>query len=305
MRSESGRRCTAAVSIAALLVLLVAQPLHAQQPAACTPSNLPVKLLAVGDSLTNGAVPSLNRNNPYSAKLGQLMQAELGSSRPVEVKTVGRSSGWRFDCLTMLCPQAVMSTSPTASPPHHNSTTTHTPPPGVNSAGTIMTGLDTSGKETTLLQLLERELSARQRFDVIVLMGGINDLGRGNKTAVSVFNNLQGMADKAARAATAAVVVVAPWANRFVARTSDNEAQRLKLNAMLKGYFAGGKDAAPRMLLDEIEAREFSFWTLPSEEVRRLQDDMLHLTADGYNLLGGQLFAFLQQNGVMSDLKCG
>jgi lysophospholipase L1-like esterase len=56
--------------------------------AACAPASK-ATVLAFGDSLTNGAVPSLQRNHPYTLKLGQLLQAELG--RPVDIKTVGEA----------------------------------------------------------------------------------------------------------------------------------------------------------------------------------------------------------------------
>jgi lysophospholipase L1-like esterase len=170
-----------------------------------------------------------------------------------------------------------------------------------------MPGLDAAGRETTLLELLGRELAAAPGdYDLILLMGGINDLGRGNKTAAAVFTNLQSMISQASRRARAAVVLIAPWANRFVARTSDNEAQRLKLNTLLRSYFDGAKDAGPpRLLLDEIEAGEFRFWDLSGEETKRLQDDMLHLTVAGYETLGAQLFGFLKQNGVLADIKDG
>jgi lysophospholipase L1-like esterase len=46
-------------------------------------------VLALGDSLTNGAVPSLNANHPYALRLGELLRAEFGGNRPVDIKTVG------------------------------------------------------------------------------------------------------------------------------------------------------------------------------------------------------------------------
>ena len=59
----------------------------AAAPSQCRTSSTPVRVLALGDSLTNGAVPSQSRNYPYTQKLSQLMSAELG--RPIDVKIVG------------------------------------------------------------------------------------------------------------------------------------------------------------------------------------------------------------------------
>jgi lysophospholipase L1-like esterase len=184
------------------------------------------------------------------------------------------------------------------------------PGPAVNSAGCVMTGVDpATGKPTTLPPLLDAALSGGAKYDIIVLMAGINDLGRGNKTAGLVMANLASMVQKAAGAARGAVVVVAPWANRFVSRGSDNEAQRRALLDMLGAYFrdpaAARGDVHPRLLLDKIEAREFAFWDLPPGERDRLQDDMLHLTEAGYDTLGAHVFGTLLDSGVLADIKCG
>ena len=37
----------------------------------------------------------------------------------------------------------------------------------------------------------------------------------------------------------------------------------------------------------------------------RLQDDELHLTAAGYDLLGGHVFGTLVNSGALAALKCG
>lgn len=171
-----------------------------------------------------------------------------------------------------------------------------------------MTGLD----RVTLPQLLSRELNAigaggaRPTYDVIVLEGGINDIGRGNKTAAATFDNLKAMVSSAARSARYAVVFIPPWANRFVTRDSDNEAQRQKLLVLLNDYFAAARGSGPPalLLLDGID-REFAFWTLPAADTARLQDDKLHLTPAGYDALGGRVFEKLLDAGVLADIKCG
>jgi lysophospholipase L1-like esterase len=173
-----------------------------------------------------------------------------------------------------------------------------------------MTGVDgATGRPTTLPPLLDAALAGGRAYDIIVINAGINDLGRGNQSATVVMGNLVGMIQKAAGAARGAVVVIGPWANRFVARTSDNEAQRRSLLRMLDAYFrdpaAAAGAAHPKLLLDRIEAREFAFWDLPPAERDRLQDDMLHLTEAGYDALGAHVFATLLDSGVLADIKCG
>lgn len=167
-----------------------------------------------------------------------------------------------------------------------------------------MPGVDNDGRSTTLTALLDKTLAGGARYDVVVLLAGINDLGRGNKTAGAVFDNLMAMVDKAAGAARHAVVVVEPWANRFVSRDSDNEAQRQRLNRALAAALDGGADASPRVLLDDVEARDFRFWELPAPQRDRLQDDALHLTAEGYDRLGASIAATLSRAGVLRDIAC-
>lgn len=186
-----------------------------------------------------------------------------------------------------------------------------------------MPGVDNDGRSTTLTALLDRTLASASAssssssqaggggalqpppYDVVILLAGINDLGRGNKTAGAVFDGVVSMVDRAAAAAHYAVVVVAPWANRFVSRDSDNEAQRLKVNRALASALDGAASASPRVLLDTIEARDFRFWEMPSSDVARLQDDALHLTPAGYDRLGAELFETLSRAGVVREIKCG
>jgi hypothetical protein len=94
-----------------------------------------------------------------------------------------------------------------------------------------------------------------------------------------------------------------------VARGSDNEVQRLKLLAMLKQYVAAhsnsNADSWPRLLLDDAAEGPFNFWEQPEEQRRRYQDDELHLTAEGYDFLGGHVFGMLLDSGVVAALRCG
>lgn len=138
-------------------------------------------------------------------------------------------------------------------------------------------------------------------------MAGINDLGRGNQTADRVFVQLQSMISRASGAATTAVVVIAPWANRFVARSSDNETQRLRLLQMLLQRFEPARVAPglPKLLLDRVAFDQFRFWEQPQDQRRQYQDDELHLTERGYDTLGGHVFDTLAKGGALAALKCG
>lgn len=226
-----------------------------------------------------------------------------------------------------------------------------TPPAaGADGAGTVMPGVQPADKGIKLPQLLDKHLAQGPKPDILIIMGGINDLGAGNQTAAVVFGNLKAMYERAAGSAAYAVVAIAPWANRFVPRGSDNEAQRVKLAALLQGYAASQRAAGPPvMLLDTAEAGLFRFWDMPPVRRRRgsgalarspalvpqrdttlararsarhawprparlprpqaqvdaLQDDKLHLTAAGYDALGGHVLHTLRDAGVLAAIKCG
>lgn len=66
-----------------LALVVLASGSHRMAAAGCPP----LQVLAVGDSLTNGAVPSLNANHPYTLRLAQLLQQATG--RQVSTTTVG------------------------------------------------------------------------------------------------------------------------------------------------------------------------------------------------------------------------
>ena len=315
-RQRRRRRPRGWAALAALVLLLAAAPLApraageeqppaggAQAPPACAPPRAPVRVLALGDSLTNGAVPSAKANHPYTLRLGEVLRAEL-APRPVDITLAG-ARVW----VCGLCSRASgLPHVPRPRSPWGTARCNAHTRAAVNGAGTILAAPDAAGRNTTLPALLERALAGGVAYDVIILLAGINDLGRGNKTAGAVYDAVIAMVDRAAAAARGAVIVVAPWANRFVSRASDNETQRRRLNAALGaalGGGGGGAGAAPRVLLNTIEGRDFAFWGMDGARRARLQDDALHLTAAGYDALGQDLAAQLVASGVARDLKCG
>lgn len=210
---------------------------------------------------------TLCRYYPYTRRLGQLMGAELG--RPISMKTAGARLPGRPRQRRLPAPGSPaapasspmrgepMCVRPSARPPAR-------PPAGANGAGTVVGGVQPADKGIKLPQLLDNKLAEGPRPDVTIIMGGVNDLGFGNQTAATVFGNLKAMYERAARGTSYAVVAIAPWANRFVARSSDNEAQRVQLVAMLQAFFGALRAAGPPvMLLDSIESGPFRFWDMP------------------------------------------
>lgn len=211
-------------------------------------------ILLVGDSTTRGEVPSQASPRPYSIMLQRLLQGRYGASS-VEIATVA-----------------------------------------YNYVGVVQKARDASGKELDITlvpaakQAIEAAAAKGKPFDVVVVLAGINDLGNSNQTAAVVFPRLVQIYD-AARARGADVVVVPPWPNRFVARDSKNEAQRLQLNQQLAQYAAGQQGRTrPGTFLLRLPPSSFDFWNMQTARVKQLQDDLLHLTPAGYDALGGEVF---------------
>lgn len=89
-------------------------------------------------------------------------------------------------------------------------------------------------------------------------------------------------------ASGADVLAVAPWPNRFVSRSSDNEHQRQLLQNMIREYVSSAANTkrSPRVHLLELPAEWFDFWSMPASRVSQMQDDLLHLTPYGYDMFG-------------------
>lgn len=90
-------------------------------------------------------------------------------------------------------------------------------------------------------------------------------------------------------ASGANVLIVSPWPNRFVSRSSDNEHQRQLLGNMQREYVNGpvnSKRSGPKAYLLDLPAEWFDFWSMPAQRVAQMQDDLLHLTPYGYDMFG-------------------
>jgi hypothetical protein len=79
----------------ALLLLLASISTVAQAQEKCvscpTRDQCVFRVLAVGDSLTRGAVPTKSTAHPYSIKMTEVLSSRLSSRAKVDVKTAGGS----------------------------------------------------------------------------------------------------------------------------------------------------------------------------------------------------------------------
>lgn len=113
---------------------------------------------------------------------------------------------------------------------------------------------------------------------------------------------------EAAMAAGASVVAVTPFPNRFVSRNSKNEQERRKLVTLMRQYVAKQPQSSdcnkPKVYFQQLPAAWFDFWSISEARVSRMQDDKLHLTQYGYDMLGGLIFDTISQHVPLRGCLC-
>ncbi|KAF6263336.1 SGNH hydrolase-type esterase domain-containing protein [Scenedesmus sp. NREL 46B-D3] len=254
----------AAVCTQLLLLLASAQ--------SCPPAQqCPFRVLAIGDSLTKGAVPSKQLNHPYSIRLQALLNRKFNNRAKPNVTTAAYYYMGVFQ----------------------------------NAQGDAGQSLD-----ITLVPLMRSQLQqAKQQgvnYQWVVVMAGINDLGAGNRTAAAVMARLA-EAYQLALASGANVLAIPPFPNRFVDRSSKNEQQRQQLAVLVRQWVAQQPAAdcgQPRVYLQELPGFWFDFWSMPPERRAEMQDDMLHLTERGYDMLAWQIFNGISPRVTLQGCLC-
>ncbi|WIA22955.1 hypothetical protein OEZ86_009882 [Tetradesmus obliquus] len=138
-------------------------------------------------------------------------------------------------------------------------------------------------------------------------MAGVNDLGAGNYTAAAIMPKLV-EAYRLATASGANVLAIPPFPNRFVSRSSKNEQQRLELAVLMRNWVAAqpaaGDCGQPRVYLAELPSFWFGFWSMPPERRAEMQDDLLHLTEKGYDMLAWQIFNAISPRVPLRGCLC-
>eukprot|EP00882_Tetradesmus_deserticola_P022377 GHRQ01024279.1.p1 GENE.GHRQ01024279.1~~GHRQ01024279.1.p1 ORF type:complete len:194 (+),score=39.26 GHRQ01024279.1:1272-1853(+) len=170
---------------------------------------------------------------------------------------------------------------------------------------------DGQALDTTLVPLTRRQLhKAKQQgfaYQWVVVMAGINDLGAGDRTAAEIMPRLV-EAYSLALASGANVLAIPPFPNRFVSRSSQNEQERLQLGVLMQSWVAQQPAAAdcdqPRVYLLDLPSFWFDFWSMPPERRAELQDDKLHLTERGYDLLAWQVFNAISPRVPLQGCWC-
>jgi hypothetical protein len=109
-------------------------------------------------------------------------------------------------------------------------------------------------------------------------------------------------------ASGANVLAIPPFPNRFVSRSSKNEQERLQLAVAMRKWVSAQPTASdcgqPRVYLAELPSFWFGFWSMPPERRAEMQDDLLHLTEKGYDLLAWQIFNAISPRVPLRGCLC-
>jgi hypothetical protein len=126
--------------------------------------------------------------------------------------------------------------------------------------------------------------------------------------ALCISTRAKPQAYQIALAAGANVLAIPPFPNRFVDRGSKNELQRQQLTVMMRNWTAQQPAATdcgqPRVYLQELPGFWFNFWSMPPERRAEMQDDLLHLTQRGYDILGAQIFNAISPRVPLRGCLC-
>lgn len=203
-----------------------------------------VRILAFGDSLTEGWTAFGTKFHPYSSKLQILLQS-LPVSKPFSI---------------------------------------------------INRGI--SGETTEQMQArLPRILAKDGPFDLAIILGGTNDLGRSlDKKANSLFERLKSLHEEILKECPLSVALTIPEGG-FDERNPALRKKRSKVNQLLKDYVQANRD---KMILCDLSVK-LPHKSLSEEDRRRFWHDGLHFTPDGYDRMAEVIFEDIKQYFVNFD----
>jgi lysophospholipase L1-like esterase len=226
----------------------------APAPAAATPSSLPtspIRILAVGDSVAKGSLPSLGFNHPFTIELARSLPGKLGIAEAIaDTDGIVGCAGffrpgceWRVDLLT------------------------------------------------STKRVLEKKKAAGVKYDWAVVHGGINDILAEGKTAEQVAERIDEVVGLLLADGMRVVVLPPLAAPAFISPDDPKEAERARLAGVLeavadrrnKEAAASGKQGPAVLAMGEAVAPggPLDFWPKRGE-----MEDGLHLKIPGYDLMG-------------------
>ncbi|KXZ41702.1 hypothetical protein GPECTOR_313g4 [Gonium pectorale] len=153
-----------------------------------------------------------------------------------------------------------------------------------------------------LPELLKVAESKDVRFNWVLLMGGVNDLRRGDGNATRLFEGLQSLyaACHAHGARVLAMTVLqSGWTPR--ALPAEREPARQRLNELIRGAAKQHSDYITLLDTDKLLPLPANPAADPAAAL--LWDDGLHLSPAGYNRLGELVFTALRDKLPQAKAK--
>lgn len=123
----------------------------------------------------------------------------------------------------------------------------------------------------------------KEPFDWTIILGGTNDLAY-SKTPASIFENLKKTASVPLSSGSNVLVLTVPEAGPKGAVADRLALRRDELNESIKAH------KQPKYHTFDFHA-SFPYHSMSPEDNKRYWDDLVHLTPDGYDLMGRQIAA--------------
>lgn len=144
-------------------------------------------------------------------------------------------------------------------------------------------------------RLLEQATAANQPYDAVCILGGTNDLSS-DDSAEEVFHRLKQLYDQVLAHGDGKTVLVTITIPQSACKDDEYVSRREGINALIKEFSSKGDDSSSgqgRVVCVDAE-KSLPFFTLEQEKDKIIWDDALHMTPEGYDLLGRLVFTGIE-----------
>lgn len=214
-----------------------------------------VKILLMGDSLTEGMCSHGSHFHPYAIKLSELLHSQFNSTA---------------------IQQAALAVHGIPFVLHERGVSGETVPQMIPRLHTILARAKESGHP----------------YDIVCILGGTNDLGNRERTYEDIFVSLHDLYQQV-HAHNAAATVLAITIPQSHIREQEYLVRRAQVNRLILQYQHFNTAGKPMVAHLDLE-KKIEYYESDGHVNRILWDDGLHFTPRGYDLFGKLVFQVLR-----------